>query len=277
MLEMFKYDFMVNAFIVGILIAAIIPCIGTVVVLRRLSIMGDALSHISLAGVAAGLVFGINPILSAVVFAVIASLCIEKIRSAIPKYGEISTAVIMSFGIGLAAILSGFVTSGNFNSFLFGSLMAINPFEKYLIIGLSVVVLAMFLLLYRALFYVTFDEESARLAGIPVKLVTVIFTVLTAVTISISSRVVGTLVVSSMMVLPVAVSMQIAKSYKKTVVFSVLFSVFFVVTGLFLSYYLDLKPGGTIVMTGVLTLVATLLVKSFKERIKRAVKIRGED
>jgi len=78
MLEMFKYDFMVNAFIVGILIAAIIPCIGTVVVLRRLSIMGDALSHISLAGVAAGLVFGINPILSAVVFAVIASLCIEK-------------------------------------------------------------------------------------------------------------------------------------------------------------------------------------------------------
>ena len=152
MLEIFQYDFMINAFIVGILIAVIIPCIGVVIVLRRLSIMGDALSHVSLAGVAAGLAFGINPVISAVVFAVAASLCIEKIRKSIPRYGEISTAVIMSVGIGLAAILSGFVTSANFNSFLFGSLIAINKFEKYLIMALSIVVLALFLLLYRACF-----------------------------------------------------------------------------------------------------------------------------
>lgn len=277
MIEIFQYDFMVNAFIAGILIAVIIPCIGTVVVLRRLSIMGDALSHISLAGVAAGLVFGINPILSAVVFAVAASLCIEKIRSTIPKYGEISTAVIMSFGIGLAAILSGFVKSANFNSFLFGSLMAINPFEKYLVIGLSIVVLAIFILLYRALFYITFDEESAGLAGIPVKTVMIVFTVLTAVTISISSRVVGTLVVSSMMVLPVAVAMQISKSFKQTVIYSVILSVFFVVSGLFLSYYLNLKPGGTIVMTGVVTLVITLSVKSFAGAGKRKANFQGDD
>jgi len=277
MLEIFKYDFMINAFIVGILIAVIIPCIGTVVVLRRLSIMGDALSHISLAGVAAGLVFGINPILSAVIFAVIASLCIEKIRSAIPKYGEISTAVMMSFGIGLAAILSGFVTSANFNSFLFGSLMAITRFEKYLVIGLSFIVLTVFILLYRALFYMTFDEESARLAGIPVKAVTVVFTVMTAVTISVSSRVVGTLVVSSMMVLPVAVSMQIAKSYKHTVIFSVVLSVFFVVAGLFLSYYLNLKPGGTIVMTGVISLAVTLLTKNFAGSGRRKTAVQGDD
>jgi len=275
--EIFQYDFMINAFIVGILIAIIIPCIGTVVVLRRLSIMGDALSHISLAGVAAGLVFGINPILSAVVFAVIASLSIEKIRSKIPKYGEISTAVMMSFGIGLAAILSGFVSSANFNSFLFGSLMAINRFEKYLVICLAVVVLTVFILMYRALFYITFDEESARLAGIPVKTITMVFTVLTAVTISVSSRVVGTLVVSSMMVLPVAVSMQIAKSYKQTVVFSVLFSVFFVVSGLIFSFYLDLKPGGTIVMTGVISLVITLLAGKIPGSGRRKIALRGDD
>jgi len=267
--EIFQYEFMINAFIVGILTAVIIPCIGVVVVLRRLSIMGDALSHVSLAGVAAGLVFGINPVLSAVIFAVAASLGVEKIRSAISRFGEISTAVIMSVGIGLAGILSGFVTSANFNSFLFGSLVAISPFEKYLVMVLSIVVLAVFLLLYRALFYITFDEESARLAGIPVRLVTIVFTVLTAVTISISSRVVGTLVVSSMMVLPVAVSLQLAKSYKQTVVFSVLSSVFFVVTGLFLSYYLNLKPGGTIVLTGVASLAVTLLVKSSAGRLKR--------
>jgi zinc transport system permease protein len=267
MLEIFGYDFMINAFIVGILIAIIIPCIGIVVVLKRLSTIGDALSHSSLAGVAAGLVVGINPILGAVVFAVIAALGIERIRKSIPKYGEISTAVITSVGVGLAAIFSGFVKSGNFNSFLFGSLVAISPFELYLVVGLSTVVLALFAFLFKALFYMTFDEESAKLAGIPVKLVGTVFTILTAVTISISARVVGALVVSSMMVLPVAAAMQIAKSYKQTVWYSVLFSVIFVVIGLFVSFYWDLKPGGTIVMTGVITLVVTLLVKAIKGKV----------
>ncbi|NLO38571.1 MAG: metal ABC transporter permease [Ruminiclostridium sp.] len=267
MLEILGYDFMINAFIVGILIAIIIPCIGIVVVLKRLSTIGDALSHSSLAGVAAGLVVGINPILGAVVFAVIAALGIERIRKSIPKYGEISTAVITSVGVGLAAIFSGFVKSGNFNSFLFGSLVAISPFELYLVVGLSTVVLALFAFLFKALFYMTFDEESAKLAGIPVKLVGTVFTILTAVTISISARVVGALVVSSMMVLPVAAAMQIAKSYKQTVWYSVLFSVIFVVIGLFVSFYWDLKPGGTIVMTGVITLVVTLLVKAIKGKV----------
>ncbi|MBP7176420.1 MAG: metal ABC transporter permease [Thermoclostridium sp.] len=266
MLEIFRYDFMINAFIVGILIAMIIPCIGVIVVLKRLSTIGDALSHSSLAGVAAGLIAGINPILGAVVFAVVAALGIERIRKSIPKYGEIATAVITSVGVGLAAILSGFVKSANFNSFLFGSLVAISPFELYLVIGLSIVVIALFVFLFKALFYITFDEESAKLAGIPVKLVGTVFTILTAVAISISARVVGALVVSSMMVLPVAAAMQIAKSYKQTVWCSVLFSVLFVVTGLFLSYYLDLKPGGTIVITGVITLVVTLSVKALKGR-----------
>ncbi|HZK28475.1 MAG TPA: metal ABC transporter permease [Thermoclostridium sp.] len=267
MLEIFQYDFMINAFIVGILIAIITPCIGVVVVLRRLSTIGDALAHVSLAGVAAGLVFGINPILSAVLFAIIAALSIENIRKAIPRYGEISTAVMTSVGIGLAAILSGFVKSANFNSFLFGSLVAISPFELYLVVALCIVVLTVFILLFRVLFYITFDEESAKLAGIPVGIITGAFTILTAVTIAISSRVVGALVVSSMMVLPVATSMQVSKSYKQTVIYSILFSVLFVVTGLLLSYYLDLKPGGTIVIVGVVILIITLLTKNIKKTV----------
>ena len=275
MLDIFQYDFMNNAFIVGILIAVIIPCIGVVVVLKRLSAIGDALSHASLAGVAAGLALGVNPVFGAVIFTVIAALGIERIRKSIPKYGEISTSVILSVGVGLAAILSGFVKSANFNSFLFGSLVAITPFELYLVIGLSIVILSLFILLFRALFYMTFDEESAKLAGIPVTLVGGVFTVLAAVTISISARVVGALVVSSMMVLPVVVAMQIAKSYKHAVLYSILFSVFFVVTGLFLSYYLDLKPGGTIVITGVATLVVTLLAKTLKGRSKHEQTFRA--
>lgn len=275
MLEIFQYDFMIKAFIVGILIAIITPCIGVVVVLKRLSMIGDSLSHNSLAGVAAGLAFGINPVLGAAIFSVVAAFGIERIRKSFPKYAEIAIAVIMSTGIGLAGILSGFVkNSANFNSFLFGSIVAISDFELYMVAGLSIVVIISVIFLYKELFYITFDEESARLAGIPVRAVNFIFTLLTAVTISISARTVGTLVISSLMVLPVASAMQLAKSYKQTVIYSVIFAVLFTVSGLFVSYYANLKPGGTIVMVGVIALVCILVYNALgRLLIKKAVRI----
>lgn len=272
MLDIFQYDFMQRAFITGILIGIITPCIGVVVVLKRLSMTGDALSHNSLAGVAAGLVLNVNPILGAVVFSILAAFGIEKVRKSFPQYSELAIAIIMSTGIGLAGILSGFVkNSANFNSFLFGSIVAISDFELYMVIGLSIIVILVFTLLFKELFYMTFDEESARLAGIPIKGINFMFTLLTAITISVSARTVGTLVVSSLMVLPVATAMQLAKSYKQTVVCSILFALFFTITGLFISYYANFKPGGTIVLVGVLTLVSVLVGKniSHKGLIKR--------
>jgi zinc transport system permease protein len=262
-----EYDFMQRAFLAGILLAVIVPCIGIIVVLKRLSMMGDALSHTSLAGVAAGLVMGINPILGAVVTCIAAALGIEAIRKRIPKFSEMSIAIIMSAGIGLAGVLSGFVkNAANFNSFLFGSIVAISDFEMILVVCISCAVLLTFLLLYKELFYIALDEQSARLAGIPVKSINFIFTILTAVTVSIAARTVGALIVSSLMVVPVACGMQVGKSYKQTVVYSILFAVSFTIAGLFLSYYLRLKPGGTIVLIGVLCLVALLLIKRFARR-----------
>ena len=262
-----EYDFMQRAFLAGILLAVIVPCIGIIVVLKRLSMMGDALSHTSLAGVAAGLVMGINPILGAVVACIAAALGIEAIRKRIPKFSEMSIAIIMSAGIGLAGVLSGFVkNAANFNSFLFGSIVAISDFEMILVVCISCAVLLTFLLLYKELFYIALDEQSARLAGIPVKSINFIFTILTAVTVSIAARTVGALIVSSLMVVPVACGMQVGKSYKQTVVYSILFAVSFTIAGLFLSYYLRLKPGGTIVLIGVLCLVALLLIKRFARR-----------
>lgn len=271
MLEIFQYDFMQRAFITGILIALITPCIGVVVVLKRLSMTGDALSHTSLAGVAAGLVLGINPILGAVMFSIVAAFGIEKIRKSFSQYSEIAIAIIMSTGIGLAGILSGFVKdSANFNSFLFGSIVAISDFELYMVIALSIVVVLVFTLLFKELFYMTFDEESARLAGIPIKRINFVFTLLTAITISVSARTVGTLVVSSLMVLPVATAMQIAKSYKQTVVYAILYALFFTISGLYISYYANFKPGGTIVLVGVLTLISVLVTKNvFRKRVSK--------
>ncbi|EHQ91129.1 metal ABC transporter permease [Desulfosporosinus youngiae] len=263
-----EYDFMRRAFIVGILLALIIPCIGIIVVLKRLSMIGDALSHTSLAGVAAGLILGINPILGAVAACIAAALGIEVIRKKIPKFSEMSIAIIMSAGVGLAGVLSGFVkNAANFNSFLFGSIVAISDFEMILVACISGTIMLAFVLLYKELFYIALDERAARLAGVPVRVINVIFTILTAVTVSVAARTVGALIVSSLMVVPVACAMQLGKSYKQTVIYSVCFAVFFMVTGLFTAYYARLKPGGTIVLIGVLCLVLILLTKKMLARI----------
>jgi zinc transport system permease protein len=261
-MDILQYAFMQRAFVVGLLLALIVPCIGIIVVLKRLSMIGDALSHTSLAGVAGGLIMGINPILGAVVTCIIAALGIEAIRKRIPRYAEMSIAIVMSAGVGLAGVLSGFVSNAaNFNSFLFGSIVAISDFELLLVVVISVVVLLSFVLLYKELFFVALDEHAAFLAGVPVRTVNFIFTILTAVTVSIAARTVGALIVSSLMVVPVACAMQFGKSYKQTVILSACFGLLFTLVGLFVSYYAGLKPGGTIVLVGVLCLVLILIGK----------------
>ncbi len=274
MAAIWEYDFMQRAFLVGILLAVIVPCIGIIVVLKRLSMIGDALSHTSLAGVAAGLILGVNPILGAVATCIAAALGIEAIRKKIPRYSEMSIAIVMSAGVGLAGVLSGFVkNAANFNSFLFGSIVAISDFEVILVACISCAVLLAFVFLYKELFYIALDERAARLAGIPVGAINFIFTILTAVTVSVAARTVGALIVSSLMVVPAACAMQFGKSYKQTVVYSVLFAVIFTTAGLFLSYYLRLKPGGTIVLIGVLFFIVILLLKKiFAGRVSAADK-----
>lgn len=267
-MAMLQYDFMRRAFAVGILLATIIPCVGIVVVLKRLSMIGNALSHTSLAGVAAGLIWGINPVLGAAVACVSAALAIEAIRKRIPQYSELSIAIITSAGLGLAGVFSGFVKSASsFNSFLFGSIVAISDFELLVVIMTSCAVMITFVLLYKELFYVALDEEAARLAGVPVGAINFIFTVLTAVTVSVAARTVGALIVSSLMVVPVACAMQLGKSYRQTVLLSVLFAVSFTIIGLSVSYYARLKPGGTIVLIGVAFLVSILVLKQVVARL----------
>ena len=263
-MEMFQYAFMQRAFIVGILLAAVIPCIGMVIVCKRLSMIGDALSHTSLAGVAAGLILGVNPVFSAAAACILAAFGIEAIRRKLPRFSEMSIAIIMSAGIGLAGVLSGFVkNAANFNSFLFGSIVAISDGELYLVVAVCAAVMLLFFLMYKELFYISLDERSARLAGVPVKTVNFIFTVLIAVTVSVAARTVGALMVSSMMVVPVACGMQLGNSYRQTILWAVALDVIFMAIGLSAAYYLGLKPGGTIVLVGVLVLILILVGKKF--------------
>ncbi len=268
-MAVFEYAFMRRAFLVGILLAVIVPCVGVVIVLKRLSMIGDALSHTSLAGVAGGLLLEISPVLGAAAACVGAAFCIEAIRKKLPRYAEMAIAIVMSAGIGLAGVLSGFVHSAaSFHSFLFGSIVAISHSELIGVVLVSILVLSVFLLFYKELFYLALDERAAQRSGIPVGAVNSIFTILTAVTISIAARTVGALLVSSMMVIPVACGMQIGKSYRQTVLWSVIFAELFTVSGLLIAYYGQLKPGSTIVLVGVICLLLILTGKTLYVRLR---------
>ena len=211
MFDIFQMAFMQKALVIAIFISIVTPLIGNTIVLKRLSSIGDALSHAGLAGVAIGLCFSWSPVVS-----VISALIIEYIRRGFPNYSEMATAIVLSFGVGVAAVFSGFIkNAASFNSFLFGSIVAVSTFELVVVVVLSIAVIIILVLLYRELFYIAFDEESAALSGVPVKSINLIFTILTSIVVSIAARTVGALVISSLMVIPVACSMLISKSYKE--------------------------------------------------------------
>lgn len=260
MLEIFQYEFMQKAILVLVIIAAVAPCMGMPIVMKRLSAIGDATSHSALAGVTLGLLFGINPILGAVIFALLAVLGIEFLRKAFREFSEIATVIVMSAGIGLTAVMSGFITdtASNLNSFLFGSIVAVSDFEMYLTIGLAVAVIIMSVIFHKEIFSIIFDEETATISGLPVKRINLLLMILTAVTVAIASRVVGALMISSLLVIPVATALTLKKSYKKTLILSIAFSEVFSIAGFMISYFLELRPGGTIVLLGVIVLLVMM-------------------
>ena len=186
-------------------------------------------------------------------------------RKYFKSFPEISTSVVMSLGIGLTAVISGFIqSSSDLNSFMFGSIVAISDFELIITAILSIIVIAVTILLYKELFFITFDEEAAMLAGVPVKSINIIIMLLTAVTVSVASRIVGALMISSMLVIPSACAILIGRSYKSTVNLSIVLGEIFTVGGLTASFYLDVRPGGSIVLLGTAVLIGLIAVKNKK-------------
>lgn len=262
MLDIFNYEFMRRAFIVGTLLAVILPCMGQPILLKRLSMMGDTMSHSSLAGVAIGLCAGINPLAGSIIACVIAGLSIEIIRNKLKAYQEISTVIILAASIGLAGIFTSFTKNSNsISSYLFGSIVTITDIEFYMVIGISIGVVLVYRLIYNRLYLSVFDPKSAPLLGINTKLINFIFTFLSAVAISISAKTIGSLIVSSLLVVPVICAMQFTRTYKQTLLVSIILSIIFVYLGLFVSYAYNLKPGSVIVLIAVLVLIVSLIFK----------------
>lgn len=258
---MLEYAFMRRALLAGLLLAVALPLVGTSLVLRRTSMTGDALSHASLAGVAGGLVANIDPVLGALLACVIASLGMEVVRRRLPRHADVAIAVVSATGAGLAGVLSS--AKGNaagLDSFLFGSIVAISAEESLMVCALAAVVVLLAVLFRREVFMMSLDEGIAATAGVRTGVLGFALAVVTGVVVSIAARVIGSLVVSSMLVIPVAAAMQVARSYRGTIAWSVGISVTSVLAGLCASYYLGAKPGGAIVLVcvafmGVLALV----------------------
>ncbi|MDP4105182.1 MAG: metal ABC transporter permease [Bacillota bacterium] len=272
--EIFHYEFLQHAFLAGIMIGLLAPLLGVFVVVRRLSLIADALSHVTLAGIAASLLLeksfalfsGFNPVYLGMVFSVGGSLFIEKLRGVYKHYQELAIPIILSSGIGLGVIFISLANGFNTDlfSYLFGSVTAVTPTDLWVILIISIFVIILVILLYKELFLLSFDEEHAKASGIAASSIHFCFIVMVALVIAASMRIVGILLVSSLMTLPVAASIRIAKGFKQTIFLSILFGEISVLGGLFTAYYLNLAPGGSIVVIAVLILILAILSKKFK-------------
>jgi zinc transport system permease protein len=259
---MFSYGFMQNAMIVSILISILCPLIGIFLVLKRHSMMSDTLAHSSLAGVALGVVSGFNPIISAFLFTSLCGITIEFLRKYYKKYEELILIIVLSFSLGTAitVISSGKVRS-NINSYLFGSILTVSKEELYSVLALSIVSIIVVITLYNQLLYIIFDEDGAKVSGIRVKLINYIFSILVAATISVTIRIVGVLVLTTMITLPVTTALQLNKGFRQTLIFSIIISIIDIISGLVLSYYSNTAAGGMIALTSVFMLILVMLLK----------------
>ncbi|HOV41733.1 MAG TPA: metal ABC transporter permease, partial [Oscillospiraceae bacterium] len=214
---MLEYDFMQNAIIVSIFISVLCPCIGIFLVLRRYSMIGDTLSHASLAGIAMGLMANQNPVLGAFVFTSICGALIEFLRTYFKKYTDLILSIVLSLSVGIAiTIISSGKIHANADSFMFGSILTVTRLDMFMVIGLSLVSVLALIFLYNQMLYISYDEEAAQIAGVRVKLINYVFSILVASAVSVSIRIVGVLVLSSMIALPVATALQLGKGFKAT-------------------------------------------------------------
>lgn len=268
--DILQFDFLRHTFLTGILIGIIAPLLGTFLVVRRLALLADALSHVTLAGIAFGLFIEkqltfpyITPFYGGLGASVIGAVLIEKLRSVYTAYQEIGIPIILSAGVGISVILISLANGFNTDLFnyLFGSVSAVSKNDFYTIVVITIIVIAIITIFYKELLTLSFDEEHATVSGIHAGRIHFLFIVLTALVIAASIRIVGVLLVSALMTLPVASAMRIAISFKQLIVYSIIFAEISVIIGLVTGYYLNIPPGGTIVVTAILILLIVLGLK----------------
>jgi zinc transport system permease protein len=273
-MNMWQYGFVIRALEAGVIVGFLAPLIGTFLVLRRYSLIADTLAHVSLAGIALGLLLGLSPIYTALGVTVASSLGIERLRTTRRVYGESALALFLSGSLALATVLlsMGRGLNANVFNYLFGSIVTVTQQDVATIVVLAVIVVVTLFLFYKELVYITFDEDCAQVAGIRVKLINTVLIVLSALTISLAIPVVGVLLIAALIVIPVVTALLRRQSFARTILYAEAISLFSVILGIVTSFYLNLATGGTIV----LIMLAIFVVSLFGSRLRTAP-VPGDD
>lgn len=262
MLEIFNYDFMINAFLAGVIIAVLASISGSFIVLRRYAMLTETLAHVALVGVAIGMVMEQNPIWVAVLVSVISAWLIEYLRSYLGLYSDSILAIFLSGSLALAVVIVSI--AGSFNaslfSYLFGSILSVSHNDLMVMLtfgSLSMVVLIGF---FKEFYFIAFDEEVAQVSGLKVRLLNFILVTIVAVIIALSIRVVGTLLIGALMVIPTISALRYRLGFSKTIFLSMIFSILSVLVGMVLSYNFSLPSGATIVLVILVIFIISIMI-----------------
>jgi zinc transport system permease protein len=261
--EFLQYSFMVRALVAGLLVALTVPVMGSFLVARRYSLIADSLAHVSLAGVGAGLLLGFAPIVVAVPVTVVGALLIEWLRQKRQLSGEVSLALLMSGGLALAIVFTNLAKGVNvdFTSYLFGSITTTTPTDLITLVIASAIVLSLIIFNYRAFLHIAFDEDSARIAGYKVGLLNYLLAAMTAVMAVLSLRIVGGLLISALLVVPIVTASRFAQSFIQTILLAVVVAVVAVMVGLIIAFYAGIAAGGAIVLSAIALLIGAMIWK----------------
>lgn len=262
MLDIFQYDFMQRAFIAGLFIAVLASVSGTFIVLKRYSLMSETLAHSALVGVAVGLVAGYNPLWMAVIVAILAAWLIEYLRSTFSLYSDAILAIILSGALALAVIIVSI--GGAFNnslfSYLFGSILSVSSEDVITIMIFGTLALGLLLMFSKELYFICYDEEVAQTSGLKVKLLNFLLVTVVAIIIALSIRVVGSLLIGALMVIPTSAALQFRVGFRETMLISLFFALFSVIFGMTISFYFSLPSGAIIVMSVIALFVISLII-----------------
>jgi zinc transport system permease protein len=269
---MLDSEFMRLAFATGAIVGVLAPAVGFFLVQRQMSLIGDGIGHVAFAGVALGYLLGVSPVATALVVSVVGALTIEWLRSRRRTAGDQALALLFYTGIAAGVVLVSAANALNVNLFtyLFGSILTVTRSDLLLVAIFGGAALATIALLYRPLAAVVLDEEGARVAGVPIGGLNTIVAALAALTIALSMRIVGILLIAALMVLPVIAATRVAWSMRSTLLLAVLIGLASVFGGLTIAYYGDLPPGGTVVLIAAGAFAVTSALAAARGRLSRA-------
>jgi zinc transport system permease protein len=278
-MNLLTYDFVVRALLGALFTGLAAPAVGTYLVQRRLALMGDGVGHIAVTGVALGLLTGTSPTLTAVVVAILGAVLIEAIRATGRTSGDVALALLFYGGIAGGVLITGLAgqSAATLNTYLFGSITTISPADVWVTAVLAVVIITLALGLSPQLFAVAQDQEFAQVAGLNVRLYNLLVSVMAAVTVTVAMRTVGLLLVSALMVVPVATSQQVTRGFRSTLLAAMALGMSASLGGVAISAYVDVAPGATIVLLALAGFVVAYPVGVWSRRRQRIARPFADD